>query len=265
MEQNNNQNNYVFRVSERANSLKKYANESSDYFKIIDDYNQEAKENNNLFLVDKNIVKHAFIRICDTWNKDEKARKFLKHLIAAYINISQFNRIFNFSEEQISENKNICAIMNFKLAGIQDIAREYSKFIIDKAKIEVAHTTEEKQKAINEYNEKINNLPSEIRLKRIAYSNTEKSNKFLSQEAYIALIKLFVPEMILGDNEMSKFITLLRRKLNNYKPRYNNKSYKKYNKPKFNGSNGIKQQEKSSNSISTLLSDEQIDKLKSIK
>ena len=165
MEQQIEKKTWEFRKSEVAEKIKTLV-QDNHYLDFVDEHNKNQQS--DIFHLDKNVVKHALIKICDIWNKDEKSRNFLKHLIDAYINITPLDKISVFPQE------------------IYDISKSYSCFIIDRARIGVANNEEEKQIVIKEYQAKLNALPKEIRLARFAYCS-DKTNKYLSPEAYTAL------------------------------------------------------------------------------
>ncbi len=209
--------NQNFKKSEIVENIKQRF--KNDKFEFLD--NKEGKS--NFVDVNKANVHKVLDTICNSWNKDTKARNFIKHIIGAFYGISSFNKILQFSEEDLSNKKNKCALLGIWLCGIKDIADFGASMLLDRAKLDVAYHENESLKSeeskkkldqtIAEYNEKLKAFPIAVRNRNFAYFS-EKSDKFLSNEAVIAL-QLFTQEAILLDEREVTF-TLNKRRINHF-------------------------------------------------
>lgn len=139
-------------------------------------YSGENKRN-SLGDPDEVLVKRAFEKICESWNKSENSRKFIKHIISAFYPAKDSQRVESFKEEDIKADKNRCCILGVKMAGVEEIGKEWMALGLENLFVKI------KDKKILA---KRNNLPVEVRNATFAYSS-KKSDKFMSGEATLAL------------------------------------------------------------------------------
>ena len=159
---------------------------------------------------DEKLTGKALLKFCELWNKDEKSRGFVKHLVRNFVPSNPQNRVLSFTEEDTKENKDRCCIIGIKLAGTQDIAFGMKKFVDEAARIDSVLEAEGRKERTKEEKKYLNgilqSLPVEIRNTTVAYTNP-KSNKTLSGEA-VAALEVFVKEMVdAGDAEMIEATT----------------------------------------------------------
>lgn len=131
----------------------------------------------NLGDPDEALVKKAFEKICESWNKSENSRKFVKHIISAFYPIKESQRVESFGEEDVKNDKNRCCILGVKMAGVEQIGKEWLELGLENLFVRV------KDKKILA---KRNALPVEVRNATYAYSS-KRSDKFMSGEANLAL------------------------------------------------------------------------------
>lgn len=139
-------------------------------------YKGEEKRT-NLGDPDETLVKKAFEKICESWNKSENSRKFIKHIISAFYPTKDSQKVAVFKEEDVKNDKNRCCILGVKMAGVEQIGQEWAKLGLENLFVKI------KDKKILT---KRNNLSVEVRNATFAYSS-KKSNKYLSGEATYAL------------------------------------------------------------------------------
>lgn len=189
--------NIEFKQSDIISNLESRAKDylESDEIKNITDIEEKHS---------KDLITKAYIKICQLWNKDSKSRNFIKHLILNFIPINEWNKILNFPESELKENKNHCCILNIKLIGIRKLSEELAEFKIKQMYITAETDNDKKQKLIDEYNSEIKKLPTEIKFKDYAYFGN-KSDKYLSKYALIAL-KNFISETLLSDEKEINFL-----------------------------------------------------------
>ena len=94
----------------------------------------------------EDLVNKAYNRICEMWNRDEKARGFVKFLIRAFIPANDKNKIFT------GDNVRDC-LLGIKVAGVKEIFETWGKIKID------GLTGEERERVIRK---ETKNLPAEI-------------------------------------------------------------------------------------------------------
>ena len=157
----------------------------------------------------KDLMNKAFIKICQLWNKDIKSRNFIKHLILNFIPVNEWNKILNFPEKDLKENKNHCCILNIKLIGIRKLSEELAIFKMKQLRITAEFDDVKKQKLIDEYNSEIKKLPVEIKFKYYAYSGN-KSDKYLSKYAITALNNFVNDCIICGEKEIHFLVNKMR-------------------------------------------------------
>lgn len=173
-----------FKVSDIISNMESRAIDyrESDEIKNITDIEEKHS---------KDLMNKAFIKICQLWNKDIKSRNFIKHLILNFIPVNEWNKILNFPEKDLKENKNHCCILNIKLIGIRKLSEELAIFKM-------------KQLRITAEFDDVKKLPAEIKFKYYAYSGN-KSDKYLSKYA-IAALNNFINECIICDEKEINFL-----------------------------------------------------------
>ena len=186
-----------FKVSDIISNMESRAIDyrESDEIKNITDIEEKHS---------KDLMNKAFIKICQLWNKDIKSRNFIKHLILNFIPVNEWNKILNFPEKDLKENKNHCCILNIKLIGIRKLSEELAIFKMKQLRIKAEFDDVKKQKLIDEYNSEIKKLPAEIKFKYYAYYGN-KSDKYLSKYAITALNN-FINECIICDEKEINFL-----------------------------------------------------------
>ena len=186
-----------FKVSDIISNMESRAIDyhESDEIKNITDIEEKHS---------KDLMNKAFIKICQLWNKDIKSRNFIKHLILNFIPVNEWNKILNFPEKDLKENKNHCCILNIKLIGIRKLSEELAIFKMKQLRITAEFDDVKKQKLIDEYNSEIKKLPAEIKFKYYAYYGN-KSDKYLSKYAITALNN-FINECIICDEKEINFL-----------------------------------------------------------
>lgn len=135
------------------------------------------KKRTNLGDPDETLVQKAFAKICEYWNKSENSRKFIKHIISAFYPVKDSQRVESFKEEDTKNDKNRCCILGVKVAGVDEIGKEWMALGLENLFVKI------KDKKILT---KRNSLPVEIRNATFAYSS-KKSDKFMSSESALAL------------------------------------------------------------------------------
>ena len=147
------------------------------------------------------LIHEAYDKIVIIWNKDQKSRNFIKHLIACFLPIDQWSRAFNLNPEE--ENK--CAILGVKLAGMKQISEGLADMGMKKMMIDCHLIGEERKKYTEEELKEIEAIkakyPDEIQYAQVAYLS-DKSDKKLSQEAVLALLN-FTQNTILICDELN--------------------------------------------------------------
>ena len=156
------------------------------------------------------LTNKAFLKFCELWNKDEKSREFVKHLVRNFLPINPQNRVSSFTKEDKKERRDRCCIINIKMAGTEDIAFGMKKFVDEASRIDSQMEREGRKKRTKDERNYLygllNELPVEIKNTTIAYVNP-KSNKTLSGEAVTAL-DLFVKELLeAGEKDMIEATT----------------------------------------------------------
>ena len=177
----------------------------------------EIKPKEKIWDLDFEMIQESYNKILELWDKDQKSRNFVKHLVAAFLPYNHFNRL-----AEAPENKDImCAILNRKVTGIYNIAQNFSGINVkllfisahkilgemdtEEAKkfdVEDIKHDEEIEKIQEEINEKMKNMPDEIKNCHIGVVS-ETSDKTLMIESVFALLH-FSQKMILhGDKEFN--------------------------------------------------------------
>lgn len=182
---------------------------------------------------DEEMTQKALVKICESWNKSEGSRKFIKHLIGSFMTPGA-GEVEQFTEDDKTNGINRCCILGIRVAGTEEIKETWQKAM------EVAGESEKKFYWLTR------KFPVEIKNGTAAWS-TEKSSKILSREAYTAL-KHFVD---VCKSEGEKEIIEI------FKPRQKNKKKK-------SGNNFHKAEKLSGNSLGSLFSDEIWKKLKGV-
>ena len=154
---------------------------------------------------DEVLTTKAYKQICDMWNVNEKSRGFVKYLIQNFLPIDQFSKVFNYSEEDIKNDKNRCCILRIKLGNIGDMADYFAKVGMSRLRGAVKAQEEGRTRLPKKEYEEIKKLqretPIEIKNGTVGYLSKD-GEKYLSGEALVAL-QLFVQEALLdGDKEI---------------------------------------------------------------
>lgn len=159
---------------------------------------------------DEKIMNEAFNQICEMWNKDEKTRGFIKYLIRSFSPRQPMNKILSFSAEAKEGNLNRCCITHKRLAGIDEIADAWSKVGLEKMAADMQAYTEGRDRLQKKVYAKLKAaeraMPVEVRNATIGYySDDEKCTKYLSGEAWCALM-IFISQCLLNDEKEVNYI-----------------------------------------------------------
>ena len=152
---------------------------------------------------DEKLTNDAYNKICELWNKDEKSRGFIKFLIRSFIPKKPMNKILSSSGQDGSKVR--CCVLGIKLAGIKEITDAWTPVTLLRTAESVSMQAEGRDKVSREYLKKekklLQDMPVEVRNSTIGYySDKENCDKYLSGEAYIALLE-FVEDCTFGDEE----------------------------------------------------------------
>lgn len=180
-------------------------------------------------------VNRAYNKICEMWNRDEKARGFIKFLIRAFIPMNQENKILDGDVRD--------CLLGIKVAGVKPIADAWGKIMLE------GMTGKAREKAIREGTK---GLPAEVKFATFGYySNDKKCDKYISGETYVALNE-FVEDMCYDDEDNEVKTLMMQKMWAEKKKSMPKKSTDE--KPKV-----VKYQ------VSSMIDDETIKKLKGIK
>lgn len=196
-----------------------FLNQENSHFDWIDEKNKNPER---FYNINKQNVRKALKNICQLYNKDNKSRNFVKHIIGAFYPINSWNKVIDFSDNDKKAKKNKCALTGFYVCGLKEIADLGAKLLLPRAKFEVAETEEQKKQAEKEFNKIMNSFSAAAKNRTFAYMS-DKSDKYLSNDAIIAL-QIFVEQCIFQD--VKDIIFVLNKKRFN---RFNN-SVSKQNK-----------------------------------
>lgn len=190
----------------------------------------------------EDLVNKAYNRICEMWNRDEKARGFVKFLIRAFIPANDKNKIFT------GDNVRDC-LLGIKVAGVKEIFETWGKIKID------GLTGEERERVIRK---ETKNLPAEIKFATFGYySNDQKCDKYISGETLVALSE-FVKDMTYDLDDPNEVQEIMKRKMWEEKKKSQEKAEGSTKKPQA-------QQKAVKYHMSSMIDDETIKKLRAIK
>ena len=157
----------------------------------------------NVYDPDERLTGSAILKYCELWNKDDKSRGFVKHLVRNFLPVNPQKRVITFTKEDTENNKDRCCILGIKLAGVEDIAFGMKKFVDEAARIDAQMEAEGRKERTKDEVKYLNGilatLPVEIRNTTVAYVSS-KSDKVLSGEAVTAL-DIFSKELVEGGDE----------------------------------------------------------------
>ena len=162
----------------------------------IDTYELKAKE--DLHGNDPQLVRQAFKEIERLWNDELTSRKFVKHLMSAFLPINTFNKVMKTGKFDILR----CAINGTRLVGIMNISEEWANLATENLFLQSRLYLNEEEK-VEELKQKIEDLKSKMSEAIITGSYavaSESSSKVLSREAITAL-SLFAEAMIMNGNK----------------------------------------------------------------
>lgn len=202
------------------------------------------RKNNDSYPLKYKLLNKALLRICDLWNKDDKSRRFVKHLIGNFLPINEFNKILNFSEEDIKNGLDRDCILGIKLTGICSVSKELVSHILG----EILSSSDTAIK------DKKDELPIELRNVLFAFFSVN-SNKYLCRESVNALF-IFTEHALLNGEKEIEFLVNKKRISESQKhireeKRLNNKQVNKVVKASTFG-------------MSSILDEETITKLKGL-
>jgi len=170
---------------------------------------ENLPEKTKIWETDPKIVQLAYDKIIVLWNKDQKSRNFLKHLIAAFLPYDPMSRMMNLGGKDI-----FCAITNLKMTGIREVSEHYGVLSVKNLMLNAnrivtgenpTSESEEKIKEISaEIKSKISDMPESVREVRIAVGS-DNSDKMLIVETIMALLH-FSQNLILQGNKELNFL-----------------------------------------------------------
>jgi hypothetical protein len=186
------------------------------------DFVKEMKPRTQIWDPNPEEVQEAYNKLKQMWNKDQKARNFVKHLVSAFLPYNQWNRLMNVSEKL--ENSPIkiddndlkkpfkCAILNHNVTGIGNISTEQSEYSMKRMFID-AHmicedTIEGQEKRTQYNNEEIKTLNDLRNKQSVEVKNcrigvmSDTSDKYLQVESIIAL-QNFTIELAFVSDELN--------------------------------------------------------------
>ena len=178
---------------------------------------------------DPELIQKAYLKILEMWNKNDKSRSFIKHLIASFLPYDNFMRMMNLGKSDVK-----CAILGLPLLGIGEISKGFSHFSTEKMIIDAHAMSEERNEYTKEELEKLDTLkkemPDAVKNSWIAI-HSESSDKYLMVEANLALLN-FTEQMILLDVPEFNFLLKKMRlnKINNLVPKEKQMSQTQVNK-----------------------------------
>lgn len=163
----------------------------------------ELKPKDKMWESDPEQIKLSYFKLLEMWNKDGKARGFVKHLVAAFLPYQNFNRLMNVGKEKIT-----CAIMGYDLLGINEISHNFTQFSMAKMMIDAHLMTEGREKYTEEecarINEEKDKMSEAARHARVAIGS-DKSDKFLLVESNLGLM-MFAQDMLMTNNKEFSFL-----------------------------------------------------------
>jgi hypothetical protein len=174
---------------------------------------QEIKLDDNLFTTRKTkfepsrefIIRSLNI-IKELWNKNNKSRNFIKHLISNFIPINYFNKVSKF-ETTLDGKINIkkCAILGFKLVSINELILTLKE--LDPLIKEIKESGDNSR--LSEIDEFISKQPIEIKEYSIAYYSPN-TDKYLSIHALNALNYFTEQGLLIADKDILFTTTKMR-------------------------------------------------------
>ncbi len=171
-----------------------FLNQDNHYFDWIDEKNKNPER---FCDINKQNVRKAFKTLCQLYNKDNKSRNFVKHIVGAFYPPNPWNKVINFSDADKKDKKNKCALTGFYVCGLKEIAELGAKLLLPRAKFDVAETEEQKKQVEKEFNKIMNSYSAAAKNRTFAYMS-DKSDKYLSNDAIIGL-QIFVEQCIFQD------------------------------------------------------------------
>lgn len=207
--------------------------------------------------LNEKFINKSLLKLCSMWNSNENSRKFVLHLISAFLPVNNWNKIFTFNEETIKKYGINDCLIGIKLAGIKEITEKISEFTTKRmfinAKAVVEHRDKYTDEELKELKDLINSMPIEIKNASIAFYSVN-SNKILSKESIHALH--YFTQYCIFNNVREIVFTLNKKRFkqgqNNYKNKLNNKQVNKVMKANTFG-------------LSNVIDENTFDKLKSLK
>lgn len=198
-----NKNNKEFRISEEVELIARIYQEETFLKRSQREPEPETDEDGKkpFMKPNPNLTDKAFQKICKMYNKDNKARNFIKHLIINFLPHDPYSKIVCFPEDEIKAGKNVDCLLNIKLAGIKEISDAYGELGMLRMKFQAKAIIDKREKFTDEEIQQFNDCkakyPIEVIKKTMAYSS-ETSDKYLCIESIQALLT-FTQECIMRD------------------------------------------------------------------
>ena len=152
-------------------------------------------------------IQFATKKIKELYLKDDKSKKFIQHLIGAFIPINQMNKVYTNHEKMYD------AVTGLQCAPIKEISESLSEYSVAKmfidAKVNVEGRKEYSAEEFAELTQKLNAIPDMCKKHRFAYT-AEESDKYISGATAMALID-FASDMILFGDKVIERILLTKR------------------------------------------------------
>lgn len=148
------------------------------------DYKSKFGEKEKIFDMDHILIDKAYTKLQDMYNYCEQQRKFVQHLIKAFLPLDMWHRMM------LVDKETRCAVLGYKVTGIHNVSECYGK-AGTKRMLAVAHANVDGRNTLTEdeisdIKSVIKEYPIEIQKCRIGVCS-ESSNKYMMLESIIAL------------------------------------------------------------------------------
>lgn len=190
----------------------------------VDFVNDPTFERKEVWAPEPKDIQKAYDKLLVMWNKDQKSRNFVKHLVIAFLPLNTFNKVGSIP----TDKKINCAILGYELAGLLDISKGLAKIGMDKVFVDAKAHIENDGKYTKEQQNQLkkirNSVPIQIRKAMFAYLS-DSSDKYLCNASVVAL-HFFAESMMLhfDDDEIRFSLNKKRfKEANNNFPKKNGK------------------------------------------
>jgi hypothetical protein len=136
------------------------------------------------------LIKRSLTRICNYWNRDERSRKYIKHLMASFLPENAKEPVDSFTNDELERGLNFCSLSGCKMASNSDVELSYGAY--NACRKIVCEEAKEKKlkklgfKEVDTLRKMKEAMPIEIRNINIGYRSV-CSRKILSYNSIVAL------------------------------------------------------------------------------